>query len=549
MTTPADLLIVGRIATLRGRVGLGVVEAIGVRGGRVVAAGRRADIEGLGGPATRRLDLAPDEIAIPGLTDAHLHLAEAAMAAERVDLSGAATYEEALGAIAEMHRSLADGDGWIQALGWDADRWGRWPEGADLERVAPGRKVAAWAHDHHAYLASPAALLAAGVTEDSADPPGGVIRRDDAGRPTGVLHESAARLVSAHVPAPTVGQLADAIERLGQRLVAIGLTAVHDPGGVAPDPDLAGGMAAYRQLADGGRLPLRVHASLREEALDTAIERGHRSGMPLGPEEGRARIGWLKLFSDGSLGSRTAMLLAPYELEPGRPAPPGGSFGVWLTEPDRLAELVARAADAGIASQVHAIGDAAARAALAALEPSVRRVPLMPRLEHVQLLDPVDLPRFAAAGVAASIQPIHLRSDAAAARRAWGLRAEAHGYPWRSLAASGAVVAFGTDAPVEPWDPWPGLEIAVTRRWDGDSGSAPFGSREALDIARALRAQCLDAARSAGEQDRGRLTPGCRADLVVIDAAALDEPVVPGGPLGETRPRRVLLDGAVVAEA
>lgn len=546
----ADLLVTGRIVTLAGDSGLGLVEAIAVRHGRVVAVGRRSDLEPLVGPATRRLVLAPDEVVIPGLTDAHLHLADAAVATRKVDLAGAGTYEEGLALLAAAHPAQADPDAWLEGLGWDAERWGRWPSGVDLERVAPDRKVAVWAHDHHAYWVSPAALAAAGITAGTQDPPGGVIGRDAEGNPNGLLMEAAARLVSVCIPTPTTDALATLIERLARQMVATGLTAVHDPGGVAPDPGLTYGIPAYRLLAEGSRLPLRVHACVRQESLATAIESGLRSGEPLGPAEGRARIGWMKLFCDGTLGSRTAAMLAPFESEPDRPAPPGGPLGVWITSPEVLSALVAQGAAAGVASQIHAIGDGAARAALDALEPSAGRVPLMPRLEHVQLVDPADLPRFARSGIAASIQPIHLRSDAATAHRVWGERAERIGYPWASLVASGAVLPFGTDAPVEPWDPWPGLEIAVTRRdptWGEDAPA--FAPTEGLTLDRALRAICVDGAVSAREADRGRLTPGQRADLVVIEAAALAEPVEPGGPLGRTRPRCVLVDGVVVFEA
>jgi len=549
MTGAADLVIVGRIMTLAGETGFGHVGGIAIRGGRVVGTGRPAAIEGFVGPGTRRLDLAPHEVALPGLSDAHLHLADAAMAAERVDLGDAATYAEGLEAIAAAHALLSDPQAWLEGLGWDAERWGGWPTGDDLDRVAPGRRAALWAHDHHAYWVSPAALAAAGVTGTTADPPGGVIRRDGDRRPTGVLHEAAARLVSSLVPTPTTEHLAAAIERLGDRLVATGVTAVHDPGGVRADPDLAQGVAAYRVLAEAGRLPLRVHACLRQEGLDVAVSRGLRSGDPLGPAEGRARVGWMKLFADGTLGSRTAAMLAPFEPEPDRPAPPGGPLGVYVTPPERLTELVARGARAGIASQIHAIGDGAVRTALDALEPTVGRVPLMPRVEHAQLVSPEDVPRFGRSGVAASVQPVHLRSDALTARRVWGGRAERDAYRLGSLAATGAVLAFGTDAPVEPWDPWPGLELAVTRHhaaWGDDP--RPFGPSEALDVARALRAICVDPARSAGELDRGRLTAGQRADMIVIEAAALAEPVLSGGPLGITRPRLVLLDGVSAYE-
>src|SRR5205814_94288 len=220
------------------------------------------------------------------------------------------------------------------------------------------------------------------------------------------------------------------------------------------------------------------------------IEHGLRSGATLGADPaGPATVGWLKLFADGSMGSRTAALLEDIEPEPDRPLPPERRRGIWITEPDRLAELVERAAAHSIATQIHAIGDAAVRTALEILAPTAAHVPLMPRLEHVQLLDPADRLSFAAAGIAASVQPVHLGSDAAQARKLWGARAERSGYAWGSIARTGAVLAFGTDAPVESFDPWPGIALAVRRedpRWP--TGTAPFGPDEALGLDRALRA-------------------------------------------------------------
>jgi predicted amidohydrolase YtcJ len=220
-----------------------------------------------------------------------------------------------------------------------------------------------------------------------------------------------------------------------------------------------------------------------------------------------------------------------------------------MTEPDVLAEHVARAAAGGIATTIHAIGDAAVRAALDVLTPGAATAPLMPRIEHVQMLDPSDRGRFAAAGIAASVQPVHLGSDAAQARKLWGARAESTAYTWKSIADTGAVMAFGTDAPVESYDPWPGLALAVRRedpRWP--AGTRVFAEEQSLSLDRALRAACIDPAVSARETDRGRLTVGQRADVVVIPAAAIDEPVTPGGPLATARPAMVVIDGEVVFE-
>lgn len=548
---PLDALITGRIATLAGAAGYGWVEAIGIRDGRVAFAGTEVDLETRADPHTERIALEPDEVAIPGLTDAHLHLTQCAVATRQVDLTAALTLDNGLALIRGAHERLVDADAWLEGHGWDVDRWGRWPTAADLEAVAPGRRCALWAHDHHALLASHAALRTGGVDRSTKDPPGGVIGRADDREPNGVLLEEAAGLVAVHVPTMSVADLGSAMAGVARELLALGIVAVHDPGGIVPEPDMDWSFPAYAHLSDAGRLPIRAHVSMRDDALAAAVDRGLRSGAPLGEAPGaRARVGWLKCFADGSLGSRTAALLDDIELEAERPLPPERRRGVWITEPVQLAELADRAAAAGIATQIHAIGDAAVRAALEVLAPTAPRVPLMPRLEHVQLLDPADRGSFVAADIAASVQPVHLGSDAAQARKLWGERAERNGYTWASIAATGAVMPFGTDAPVESFDPWPGIALAVRRedpRWP--AGTVPFGPHEALSLDRALRAACLDPAIAAREPDRGRLTVGQRADLAVIPAVAIDEPVEPGGALATARPTLVVMDGRVVFEA
>lgn len=544
---PLDTLITGRIATLAGETGFGWVEAIGIRDGRVAFAGSEVDLETRADPFTERIQLEPDQVAIPGLTDAHLHLAQAALASRQVDLGDAPTLDEGLERLRLAHKRLPDG-AWLEGHGWDSDRWDGWPTADALESVAPGRRAAIWAHDHHALWASHAALRAADLPDG--DPPGGVIRRDADGQPEGMLYEAATRLVTIHVPPPTSDDLEAALLEVGRDLVSLGVVACHDPGGVAPDPSLSYSFPAYARLADAGRLPLWVHACMRDDAVATAIERGYRSGTPFGEDpNSRAIVGWQKCFADGSLGSRTAALLADIEPEPDRPLAPELRRGVWMTDPDGLRERAERAAAGGIATMIHAIGDAAVRAALDVLTPLAATSPLMPRIEHAQMVHPDDRGRFVAAGIAASVQPVHLGSDALQAWKLWGDRAEAEGYTWRSIADTGAVMPFGTDAPVESYDPWPGLALAVRRqdaRWP--SGTPVYAEEQSLTLDRALRANCIDPAVSARETDRGRLTVGQRADVVVIPAASIDEPVTPGGPLSTTRPVMVLMDGKVVFE-
>ena len=548
---PLDTLITGRIATLAGESGFGWVEAVGIRGRHVAFAGSAIELETRADPHTRRIELGPGEIAVPGLTDAHLHVAEAAIEATLLDLEGAATLEDGLRSVTERHGALADRDSWLIGQGWDSDRWGGWPTAEALEAAAPGRRVALWAHDHHALWVSTAGLRSTGVDRFAGNPPGGIVRRDDAGAPSGILHETAARLVSRELPPPSAAEIEAAIPALVRRLLAVGVTGVHDPAQLAADEDLSRAFVAYRNLDERGDLALRIHACIREESLAVAAERGLRTGSSLSEANpSRVTFGWLKLFADGTVGSRTAALLEPLEPEPDRPVPAGQERGVWFTDPAELAELAARAAGQGITTTIHAIGDAAVRGSLDALEPTVGKTPYMPRLEHIQLATPEDRARFGKLGIGASVQPVHLRADAAAARKTWGARAEANGYPLRSLLDGGAVVAFGTDAPVEPVDPWPGIAMAVLRR---DAGWAEdverFGWQEALTLSEALRCATLAPALTTREPDRGRLTPGMLADLTVLPAAPRDAVETARDGMVEVRPRLTMLDGEVVFEA
>jgi predicted amidohydrolase YtcJ len=539
---PLDTLVTGRIATFAGHVGFGWVEAVGIRDGKVAFAGSAIELETRADPHTRRIELEPGELAMPGIIDAHLHLIGAALAAEQVDLTPAQSIAEALELVAKASREHPSG-GWILGEGWDQRRFGAWPTAAALESVAPGRLIALRAFDHHAVWASPAALAAAGIDAARADPAGGVIRRDEAGEPDGVLLENAGGIVIDRVPPPDDETMRRVVGNFGQHLLRLGVVGVHDPARLASDPDNRA-LDLYAELAEADELPVRIRAGVRADGLENAIARGLRSGGAIrDADRSRLSFGWLKLFADGTLGSKTAALLDPIE---------GGSDqGLFLSTPERLAELASQAASFGIATMIHAIGDAACRTALDALVPTARQVPFMPRVEHLQLLDTADRPRFAAHGVAASVQPVHLREDAATARNDWGARAETNGYAWRSLLESGAVLAFGTDAPVEPADPWPGIAIAVLRRdpsWGKDV--APYGPNEALTLEQALRAATVGPAATARDKLGGRLIPGALADLIVLPAAPREsrDATERAAAFAEVRPRIVMIGGDVVLE-
>jgi predicted amidohydrolase YtcJ len=536
------MLVSGRIATFAGDTGFGWVEAIGIRDEEVAFAGSAIDLETRADPHTRRIELEPGEIAMPGIIDAHIHLVDTALAADQVNLSSASTLSDAL----ELVRAAAArvrAPGWILGSGWDKRRWGEYPSADALERAAPGRLVAIRSFDHHAVLASHAALAAAGIDERTPDPAGGIIRRGPDGRPDGILFENASGLVVDQVPPPESDTIRRAVSSLERELLAVGVVGGHEPGSLEADVENRV-LDLYSEMAQAGDLALRVRAGIRWESLDNAIERGLRSGSALGgADPARLSMGWLKLFADGTLGSQTAALLEPIEETQNR--------GYFTTPPDELAALATRAAAAGITTQIHAIGDAAVRTALDALGPTAGSTPFMPRLEHIQLCHPDDRARFAQLGVAASVQPIHLREDAATARRDWGGRAESGGYAWRSLADAGATLAFGTDAPVVPIDPWPGIALAVLRRdpsWPHDVPA--YGPDEALTLEESLRAATVGVAATANDKLGGRLVPGSPADLIVLPAAPREptDAAERATAFAGVRPRLTMIAGEVEFE-
>lgn len=282
----AELIILGRIATLAGESGFGWAEGLAIEADRVVAVGSASQLEGLRGPGTRTWSLGKRRVVIPGLTDAHLHLAAAALAESELDLSDAPDRPAIERSISEVHdRMIAEGDGagWLLGHGWSRDRLGDWPTAADLDRLAPGRPCALWSHDHHGRWASSAALAAAGIGVDTSDPEGGLIRRDEDARPTGMLHEHAAKLLAPAIPEVSLAVREQALQVYAARLAALGVVAAHDPGELADEPELSRGPVFYAGLATAGRLVMRVSASVRPEQTVAS----HRAGA----EERRNRGG------------------------------------------------------------------------------------------------------------------------------------------------------------------------------------------------------------------------------------------------------------------
>ena len=414
---------------------------------------------------------------LPGFTDSHVHFPTWAVAQHEVKLDGCTSLDEAL---ARVREATATGT-WLRGYGWRSGEWtnGREPTKEDLDAVTGDRPASLIAKDYHSLWLNSAALALAGGDLDVA---GGIVERDANGEPTGVLREESAwRFKERYITTPDDEYLT--AMRAGVKLThARGVTCVHDKDG------WLGAAGLWQQLG----AQLRVWQSVPHETLPALDALSLHSGLG-----SLLRIGYLKVFMDGTLGSRTAWML-------------DGS-GVQITSGDELAEIVRAGAEAGWPVGVHAIGDRANREALDAFE-QTRDVwapkGLRQRIEHAQCLAPEDVPRFAEIGVAASVQFTHAPSDERLAREFWADRLE-QTYSFRSLLDSGAVLANGSDAPVEELDPWDGVIAAVLDHWRPD---------QKLTLEQALHATCVAPAwLSHDERVRGTLLPGRAADLVVLD--------------------------------
>ena len=480
-------------------------DALLIQHGRVLAAGTADDLR-RAAPAARTLDLRPATLT-PGLVDAHIHLIEWALFRRDVDLTAAASPEDAARLVA---RHAGRGSGWIRGRGWNPHRWATAPTRELLDRAAPGRPVALQSHDMHALWVSTVALELAGIGPDTPDPEGGRIVRDAEGRPTGLLLERAAELVVRGIPPASDAEAEAALLDAQAELHRHGITAVHCLPNIhvtGPDP-----LPLLESLRARDLLRLRALVHLPVDSLDDAIRVGLRSGF--GGEW--IRIGAVKMFLDGTLGSRTALLREPYLGSTSR--------GIEVMPADEFCDTVRRAAKAGIASVVHAIGDAAVSLAIDVLsDPAVRGPALPHRIEHVQLCPPDRFADLGGAGILASVQPCHLITDWRAAERHWGTDRCRGAYAFRSLRDGGAVLAFGSDAPVEPVDPRRGLFAAVARQdLEGEPAGGWFPD-ERLTAADALRAYTAGPAFAAGLAGRlGTLAPGAAADFAAWDEDPLE---------------------------
>ncbi|MGB5724895.1 MAG: amidohydrolase family protein [Parasphingorhabdus sp.] len=441
---------------------------------------------------------------IPGFFDAHGHVMGMGFAALTLDLSGTKSLAEALDRIAQY---AADNPSrqWIIGNGWNQEMWGmdRFPTAAELDAVIPDRPVYLSRVDGHAAWVNGVAMKAAGVSAGSKSPGGGTIEKIN-GKPTGIFVDTAMDLFSDAIPAPRPVENDLALSKAQDILLANGVTAIADMGTTMQD------WQSFRRAGDAGQLKIRIISYAAE--IDNMIAIGGPGPSPWLYDD-HLRLAGVKLYVDGALGSRGALLKKPYADKP-------GESGLAMLSSAQLKNKMSRAAMDGFQTAVHAIGDQANDEILSAIEelgPTYKGDRRW-RVEHAQIVDPADINRFVATGTIASMQPVHQTSDRLMAEARLGPDRLAGAYAWNSLLVSGAKLAFGTDVPVESPNPFAGLAAAMTRE---DAAGQPFGGwmpEERLNRAQAWHAYTNGAAYAAFAEDRlGSLEPGKRADFLIID--------------------------------
>lgn len=472
--------------------------------GKVAALLVKGDKDPVLGAGDYRMD-AGGRTLLPGLIDAHGHVMHLGYQALSIDLSNTTSLDEALEKI-RVYVAANPRARWIRGGGWNQVAWklGRFPTAAELDRAVADRPVLLSRVDGHAVWGNSLAVKAAGVTAATKDPAGGRIERGVSGAPAGVFVDAAQDLIERAAPPPTGAEAEAALAKALEIMGSVGLTGVGDAG-VSPEE-----WTLYRSFGDAGRLTARIYALAGGmQALDQIA--------PVRPlpwlYEDRLTLQAVKLYGDGALGSRGAWLKAPYADDP-------KNSGLQFVADAKLQNWISRASFAGFQVAVHAIGDAANKQVLDAyaLNAPTYGKALRHRIEHAQIVSPGDLPRFAALGIIASMQPTHATSDKAMAADRVGEDRLAGAYAWKTLLTSGAHLALGSDFPVESPNPFFGIHAAVTRQDHADQPDGGWRPQEALSRAEAFAGFTTGAAYAEKMEDRiGTLEPGKWADFILVD--------------------------------
>jgi len=510
-------------------------EAVAVRANRIVAVGANADVLPLVGPRTRVLDLAGRTL-VPGFDDSHAHMLGIGFARLDVDLVGTRSYAEVVERVAKAVKARGPGE-WVRGRGWHEGKWDAPAPGAvrgfptqdALSAVSPDNPVVLERADGHAVLANAKAMALSGITRETRPPAGGEIIRNPAGEPTGVFVDNAQGLVEP--PERTPGDVRRALELAMDECLAKGVTSLTDAG------EGTEVIALYREAAAAGTLRTRLYVMAAGLPTMKAL------GRP-DPGQGMLAVRAVKLYADGALGSRGAALLEPYSDDP-------GNSGLLVTPAEEILAAARFALAHGFQVGTHAIGDRANRVVLDAYQTAFGEIRAAKdprfRIEHAQILDAVDIPRFGTLGVLAVMQGIHCPSDRPwAPRRLGDARVAEGGYVWRKLLDAGARILNGTDAPVEDVSPIQNFHATVTRQ-DAD-GRPPggFDPDQKLTRVEALRTMTLDAAYgSFAEKEKGSIEVGKLADLVVLSQDIVS---VPDDVLMKTAVLATIVDGRLLYE-
>jgi predicted amidohydrolase YtcJ len=479
------------------------VQAMAIGGGKVLAVGTNDEITRLAGPKTRLRDLDSantSTFVFPGFNDAHTHLGSAGRTKLNVDLTGVKSLAAMLAKIESFAKEAPAGH-WLTGGNWDHTLWASktLPTRQDIDKVSAGHPAFLDRIDGHIAIANSAALAAAGITGKTVPPQGGAIDLDSNGEPTGILRESAQGLVSKVIPPPSHDERRRGDELAIADALAHGVTSVQD---FSDWQDFL----VFEEMEKEGKLSLRISEWLPFKApLDELkkMRAHHDANDPM------LHTGMLKGFMDGSLGSRTAAMKAPFSDDP-------GNRGLPQYTQAQLNTMAMERAQAGFQLGFHAIGDEAAAMALDAFDQPGVSKSARNRIEHAQVVDPADIQRFAKLGVIASMQPNHLLTDMNWAEDRLGARRAAYSYAWKAFLDAGVPLAFGTDYPVEPITPFRGLYAAVTRM--NESGKKSYFPENKVTRGQALYAYTQGSAYAEfAEKHKGKLVPGYDADFILVD--------------------------------
>ncbi len=538
--SPADLVLKnGNIYTVNDRQPR--AEAIAVKGDRIIFVGANRDVQKYVGKNTRVVDL-KGETVLPGMTDAHHHLEGVGFREMTLNLEGVNSLQEFLAKVKARVNQARPGE-WVTGRGWIETFWQPpvFPTRWDLDKIAPNNPVVLTRADGHGIVVNSAALKAAGIDKNTANPFGGEITKDkQSGEPNGMLLDAAQGLVRNYIPATTVADEERAIVLGVNRDVSLGWTQVQNPGGSYGEIDL------YKKLYAAGQIKLRIYKAVSAPGLEA--QRLFQDGPIIGAYGNRLTVRSIKLYADGSLGSRSAALLAPYSDKP-------DTSGFLTIKEETLQPILQQALRAGIQVETHAIGDRGNRFIIDEYEKAMKAVPKAEwkikeprwRVEHSQIVNPTDIPRFAKLGVIPSMQASHAIGDLHFAPARLGLDRLAGAYAWQSFVKSGSIIPGGSDAPVERGEPMIEFYAAVARKDMKGFSGAGWHPEEALTREQAIKMFTIWAAYAAFEEGlRGSIEVGKLADFTVLSADIMK---IPEAEILQTRCLMTIIGGEIVYEA